>query len=160
MRKPICYVWVSILVAFIAEGAYAQANLIDMPSTKWWTNKRFIQQLKLTLDQQTKIEAVWMQSRRILIDQKAEFERRQLDLTELLKSDSIEDAAAIKAYDKFQEARISLERSTFLMRLQIRNLLSADQQQRLERIAVLLREQRGKANATPALAEPKVPVKK
>lgn len=148
MRKPISCAWIGLLAAILAEGAFAQGGLKDIPLSKWWTNRRVIQQLRLSPEQQTRIESLWEQNRRTLIDQKAELEKRQLDLTELLGKDVIDETAAVKAFDRVQEARVGVERSTFIMRIQIKNLLSAEQQQKLEAIAEILRQQRAKGSGT------------
>jgi len=149
-----------LLAVFTVDGVFAQGGLKDMPPGKWWTNKRVIAQIRLSQDQQSKIEALWTLNRNSLIDQKAELEKRQLDLSELVARDSIDEGAALKAFDRVQEARLSLERSTFLMRIQIKNLLSPEQQQKLETIAELLRQQKAKGNDPAGTAPAKPPSKK
>ncbi len=160
MRISIGCAWVGILVVVLAEGLFAQGALKDMPPSKWWTNRRVIQQLKLSPEQQSRIETIWVQNRRVLIDQKAELEKRQLDLTDLLGKDAIDEAAAVKAFDRMQEAKLAVERSTFVMRIQIKNLLSADQQQKLEAIAPMLRQQRARGSGTGATVPVPPPAKK
>ena len=156
MRTLIRFGFVTLFGLFTIEGALAQGPLKDFPPGKWWTNKRIIQELRLSPEQQTKIEALWTQSRKTLIDQKAELEKRQLDLSDLLTRDSIDEGAALKVFEEVQQARLSLERSTFLMRIQIKNLLSPDQQQKTEAIAERLRQQRARGNEPPpAKAVPK-----
>jgi Spy/CpxP family protein refolding chaperone len=151
MRNPIRCLWLGLLSLTIVQAAAAQGGLKDLPPGKWWANKRVIAQLKLTSEQQSKIDALWVQNRRGLIDQKAELERCQLDLTELAGKELIDEALALRAFDRWQEAKHAIERSTFLMRVQIKNALSAEQQQQLETISVMLREQRARAgNASPA----------
>jgi Spy/CpxP family protein refolding chaperone len=156
MKKPIIYVWMGLLAACMAGGAFAQAALKDFPPGKWWTNKQVIKRLNLNPDQQSKIEAAWMQHRRTLIDEKAEVDKLTLDFEELVDKDLIDETAALKAFDRLHEARTSLERTTFLMRIQILNQLSAEQLQQLETIAEFLRRQRAKVNnvAAPPSASP------
>ena len=159
MRKRISIAWIGLLALFMVEGALAQGVLKDIPLGKWWTNKRIIQELRLTPEQQSKIDAVWTQNSRNLIDQQAEFKKLQLDLSELLAKDSIDEAAAMKVYEALQQARLSLERGTFLMRLQIKNLLSPEQQQKVEMISERQRQQKAKNDAAAAGSAPP-PVKK
>ena len=148
MRNPIGCVGVGLIAVFMIGGAYAQGGLKDLPQGKWWTNARVIAELNLSADQRSKIEDLWIQTRRTVIDPKAELEKRQLDLSELLSKDSVDVSAALKAFDRVQEAKLSLERSTFLMRIQIKNLLSPDQQQKLETIAERQRQLKAKAGGT------------
>jgi Spy/CpxP family protein refolding chaperone len=110
-----------------------------------------IQQLQLSPEQQQKIDSIWMNDRKELIDQKAEFDKSQLDLSELISKDTVDEQAALAAFDKMQAARRQLERETFLMRIRIKNVLTPQQQQKLEQISDFLRRNR---NAAPATARP------
>jgi Spy/CpxP family protein refolding chaperone len=118
--------------------ARAQQELKEPPG-KWWKNRPVINQLNLTTDQQNRIEELWMQNRRNLIAKKAELDRRTLDLSELLSREVAEEASALRAYEQVQAARAEVEREVFLMRIRIKNLLSHEQQLRLEEVANRLR---------------------
>jgi len=130
------------LLAFCASVLCAQPSLRELPPGKWWQNRRVIQQLKLTREQQDRIEALWTANRRDLIDLKAEADRLQLDLSDLISKELVDETAALSAFDKLQAARISLERVTFRMRIQIKNILMPQQQRRLEEISERLRRER------------------
>jgi Spy/CpxP family protein refolding chaperone len=136
-------------VFFLVHAAWGQVPLKDLPAGKWWTNRRIIQELRLTPAQQARIEAVWLRSRRILNERKMELERRQAELATLLGKVPIDEAAAVRAFAEFQQVRLSVERGTFLMRIQIKNLLSAEQQPKIEAIAERLRQ--AKPGAGPIL---------
>jgi Spy/CpxP family protein refolding chaperone len=159
--KPLVSMAVSSFFAlWMVQTGFAQGGLRDLPPGKWWINKRLIAELKLSRDQQVRIEGLWMQNRRNLIDQKAELEERQLDLADLLAPGTIDESKAMKAFDSLQEARLAIERATFLMRLQIKNLLSPEQQQRLETISERLRQQRAKGTDVLGAGRSPVPAKK
>jgi Spy/CpxP family protein refolding chaperone len=132
---------------FLAHAAWGQAFLKDLPAGKWWTNRRIIQELRLAPAQQAKIEAVWLVSRRILNERKMELEKRQAELAAVLGQGPIDEASALRAFDEFQRARLSVERATFRMRIQIKNLLSAEQQPKIEAIAERLRQARPDAGS-------------
>jgi Spy/CpxP family protein refolding chaperone len=154
MKKHIVFVWMGLLAAYMVEGAFAQGALQNFPPTKWWNNKEVIKRLNLSPDQQSKIEAIYTRFRRSLIDEKAEVDRRTLDYEELVTKNPIDETAALMAFDKLHEARTSLERSTFLMRIQILNQLSAEQLQQLEAISELLRQQKVDVNSGPGTSPP------
>jgi len=158
MRKLICMI--GLFAAFVVEGAFAQAGLKDMPAGKWWTKRPIIKELNLSLDQQSKIEALWAQRTKSLMGQQEALRKRQQDLTELLARDAIDEAAALKMFDEVQQIRQTLERNTFLMRIQIKNILSPEQQQKIEAIADRLRQLKGKGDEVPAPGNPNPPVKK
>jgi Spy/CpxP family protein refolding chaperone len=159
MRKSVTSALIGLIAMLAVEGALAQGGWKELPPGKWWTNTRLIVQLRLSPDQQSRIDGLWTQNRRNLIDLKAEMERRQLDFTELLTKDAIDEEAALKAFDRFQEVKLNIERATFLMRIRIKNQLSAEQQQKLEAISELLRQQRARGGAASA-AESGIPVVK
>jgi Spy/CpxP family protein refolding chaperone len=160
MRMPLGCAWIALLALFLAGDALAQGGVQEMPSGKWWADRNITQELNLSPDQQSKIESLWMGNRRILIGQRAALERGQLDLAELLARDSIDEDAALKAFDRVAAARHNLERTTFLMRVQIKNLLSSDQQQKLEAIAQSRRGQTAKGNNTAGGNLKKLSIKK
>jgi Spy/CpxP family protein refolding chaperone len=147
MRTPFRLLWIAIGFSLLCQAGWAQIPLKDVTSVKWWTNRRVIQELRLTPEQQSRIEAVFVQSRRNLVGQKAELDRKQQELGVLLARDTHDEAAMLKAFEEVQQARVNLERTTFLMRLQIKNLLTAEQQPKIEGIAERLRLQ--KANPAP-----------
>jgi Spy/CpxP family protein refolding chaperone len=150
MKSKMRLIWVLSGVGLLAQVAWAQVPLKDLTAAKWWTNRRIIQELKLSPEQQTKIDAVFLQSRKNLVERKAEFDRRQAELAAMLAKDTSDEAAVVKAFEEVQQARVSLERTTFLMRLQIKNLLTAEQQPKIEEIAERLRQQRPAASSAPA----------
>ncbi len=134
----------AILLLLLGFGAsvYAQPEW-NSPPGKWWKDRRVIEHLKLTQDQQARIESLWLEDRRNLIDQKAELDKGRVDLAEILSKDSGNESAALRAFEKVQAARAALERSTFLMRLRIKNTLSTEQQQKLEEISAQLQHGQG-----------------
>ncbi len=136
-------------LALFPSLAAAQAGMRELPPGKWWENRRIINELKLSPEQQNEIDAVWNEGRRRLIDQKAEMEKAQLDMSDALGADTVDEAAALKAFDRMQAARTALERSTLLMRIRIKNALSPEQQVRLEEIAKRLRPDRNVVRPNP-----------
>ncbi len=111
------------------------------PPGKWWKDATVIQELNLAPEQQERIEAVFRKNRKTLIDQKAQLDKCRVDVEDSLSKTSVDEAAALAAFDSLQTARRQVERTTFIMRLQIKNLLSAEQQKKLEAVAERLRRQ-------------------
>ncbi len=55
--KPFVSVAVSGFFAlWMVQTGFAQGGLKDLPPGKWWINKRLIAELKLSRDQQVRIE--------------------------------------------------------------------------------------------------------
>ncbi len=162
MMRDRVWLW-SVVILGLGGSCYAQAGLSELPPGKWWTNRRVIQQLALTPEQQHKIESFWMEDRKELIDLKAELDKSQLDLAQMIRHDVVDEAAALAAFDHVQNTRMTLERKTFLMRIRIKNVLTPHQQRRLEELSEMLRRNRniappaGRPPAGPDRPAPGVP---
>lgn len=142
MRKIKILAAVCFFLACVAGGAFAQVGMKEFPQGKWWTKRPVIRELGLSLQQQTRIESIWVQRFQALMGQQAELQKRQQMLSGLLAQDIIDVTSAMRVFDEVQQIRHNLERSTFLMRIMIKNTLSPEQQRKLEEIAERLRQQR------------------
>jgi Spy/CpxP family protein refolding chaperone len=107
---------------------------------KWWKNGRIAALLKLSPEQQAKIEALWTQNRQNLIEEKATLDKRNEDLSGILGQNTIDENKAMAAYEKVLSVRSEIERSTFLMRVRIKNILTLEQQRTLEEIPPRVQE--------------------
>jgi Spy/CpxP family protein refolding chaperone len=144
MKKFALMLGAGLLAVCGATDAFSQAGLKDIPLGKWWVKRQIIRELILTMEQQNRIEALWTQRAKSLMGQQAELQKRQQALAELLAHDTIDVPASLRTFDEVQQIKTSLERNTFLMRIQIKNLLTPEQQQKLESIAERMRLQKGK----------------
>jgi Spy/CpxP family protein refolding chaperone len=144
MRKRNFLLWIGFFAVCMAADAFPQVGLKDIPLGKWWVKRQIIRELALTVDQQNRIEALWTERAKSLMGRQAELQKRQQALAELLARDTIDVPASLKIFDEIQQSKTSLERNTFLLRIQIKNLLTPEQQQKLELIAERLRMQKGK----------------
>jgi len=126
---------IGCLFAALSPGLSEAQNGNGARLGKWWKNGRIATRLKLSSAQQAKIEALWTQNRRNLIEKKAELDRRNEELSRILMQSDLDETKAMTAYDRVLSARFDIERSTFLMRVRIKNILTPEQQRRLEIIA-------------------------
>jgi Spy/CpxP family protein refolding chaperone len=149
MKKSVRLACIVLFLVLFSVCAFAQAGMKDFPAGKWWARKAIIKELNLSTEQQAKIEACWTQRNQVLMGQQAELRKRQQELTDLAAKDYIDETAAMRLFDEVQRLRASLERNTFLMRIQIKNTLTPEQQRRTEEIAERLRQQQTKQNAAP-----------
>jgi Spy/CpxP family protein refolding chaperone len=134
VRLPACVLaGIAFAVTAAAQGWH------EPPAGKWWKNPAVVRQLELSPDQQDRIEKLWVQHRKDLIDRKAEFDKRQLELTELLSRSPVDESAALELFDRVQQARMAIEKTTFAMRVRIKNTLTREQQQRLEQASTRFR---------------------
>jgi hypothetical protein len=75
-------VWIGILLIFmISLAGYAAGQ--DVPSGKWWYNKKVVQNLNLTQKEIRKLDQLYVKSHRKLIKLKNAVEREQFELDAL-----------------------------------------------------------------------------
>jgi Spy/CpxP family protein refolding chaperone len=124
---------------------------------KWWKNGQIAAMLKLSPEQQAQIEILWMQNRPNLINEKAALDKLSQHLAEILEQNTVDENKVMAAYEKVLATRSKIDRSTFLMRVRIKNLLTPEQQQTLEEISPRVREggkNRRSASPDSTLPEP------
>jgi len=138
---------IGCLFALLSPGSSVAQNGIGARLGKWWKNGRIITRLKLTPAQQAKIEALWTQNRQSLIEKKAELDKRRKELSAIIAQNTLDETNAMAAYNKLLSARSDIERSTFLMRVRIKNILTPEQQRRLEAISPRVREALGNSES-------------
>lgn len=130
---------------------------------KWWNNPRVIQELGLSQDQIDKINTIWRDHRKTLIDLRAEHEKQQVDLETLLSKDTIDETAVLAKADLVNKTKADVERVTLQMRLRIRNVLTREQRERskelLERFRMEEQQRRNTMdpNARPGPRNPRGP---
>lgn len=84
----------------LAVSVNAQSAL-KQPPGKWWRDRRLIDELKLNPEQQARIESIWTESRKSLIDKKAEVDENNIDLSDILSKQVIDESAAMMAFERF-----------------------------------------------------------
>lgn len=132
----------------------AQQNWEGWLAGKWWKYGWVVDELKLSPEQQANIESLWIDHRRTLIDQKAELDKRHLQLSEILSNIAVDETTASQAFEKVQAARSAIDRTTFIMRVRIKNTLSSEQQKKLERLWTRFRRGRDFQGAPPISGGP------
>jgi Spy/CpxP family protein refolding chaperone len=102
-----------------------------------------VETLHLTPDQQERLEAIFAKNRRAFIDLKADVERRQLDLEELLARKDSEPKKVSSAVDALEQARLRLRKAHAMMVIEQREILNAEQWQMFLDRAEEARQMRG-----------------
>ncbi len=113
---------------------------------KWWKRPRVVQLLKLTPEQQAKLEEIFARNRRAFIDLKADVEKSQIDVEELVAKKDADPKKVSAAIDALEQARSKLRKSVAMMFLDQKAVLT-DQQWALflERRDEWRRERDGRA---------------
>jgi len=133
----------ALAAAFVFLGAAlpATAQIPEIPPGKWWKRPRVVESLHVTPDQQERLEEIFAKHRRSFVDLKADVERRQIDVEDLLAKKDSDPKKVSSAMDALDEARLRLGKARTMMIVEMKGVLTADQWQMiLERMEEWRRE--------------------
>ena len=154
MRKSAkCF---AVLLLGIGVISVALAQLPPNVAFKWWNSPRIIKELGLAPQQVHKIETIWIENRKNLIGLRAEHDKLQVDMDELVSRPAVDEAALRSMVDQLFRAKAEVEKTTLIMRLKIRDVLTPEQQEKSRvlfeqsRIELLEKRNAGEAGDTPA----------
>ena len=99
-----------VVFLFLTSILTAQAGL-DLPQGKWWTKAEVRENIKLSDDQVRRLDSIFLNHMERLIDLKAEMEKAELNLKELLDAPVLEEKEALTLLDRLIKARGQLERT-------------------------------------------------
>ncbi len=131
-----------VLVVLAAVGPVA-AQDFDLPPGRWWEDQRVVDHVGITEEQQAQIREVVYERARHMIDLKATVEKAGLDLRASVDQQEFDPAPVRDAFARFQTARHKLENERFEMLLEVRQLLSYEQWQKIEEIKRRVQQNRG-----------------
>lgn len=122
---------VAVLASFIAGVAEAQESL---PAGKWWKRPAVVRQLGLTADQQDRLDQVFLRHASVLIDLRAEIDKRSLALRAELDRQQLDRQAIANLAQQIGESRSRLFQQELLMLVDLRAVLTTEQWTRVRRV--------------------------
>lgn len=128
------------VVVALAAAATVSAQDLRIPPGKWWENPRLVERLRLTSEQQEAIRELVVEHARRMIDLNADVKRAELDLAERVDREPLDPKAVRAAFAALQTARQRLEAERFELLLGVRQSLTPEQWDELERIRQDLRQ--------------------
>lgn len=155
-------VFLSLLLFLYGEGiAFSQ----ELPPMRWWKDKSIIQLLDLKQDQMDRIEAIFRQNTKTIIDLKAETEKYQFDLGMLMEDEPLEKEKVLAMADRLDASRAKLSRIMLTILIDVRKVLTLEQWRKFQEARPALRNNRLNArrrenlpNRTPRNLPPQAPV--
>lgn len=114
------------LAATLLAGS-AAAQLPETPPGKWWKRPRVVALLKITPDQQVKLEEIFAKNRRSFVDLKADVEKNQIDVEELVAKKDADPKKVSAAIDALELSRARLRKSMAMMFLEQKAVLTEQQ---------------------------------
>ena len=124
-------VWIGILFIFMISLP-GSATGQDVPSGKWWYNKRIVQNLNLTQKEIRQLDQLYAESHRKLIKLKNAVEREQFELDELLGKKTVDDAKVRKQFKRLESARTDLSDERLGFVIGVREIIGAERFQQLK----------------------------
>jgi Spy/CpxP family protein refolding chaperone len=115
------------LAAAAVAATAATAQMPEVPPGKWWKRPAIVRELGLTAEQQEKLDAIFAKNRRDFIDLKADLEKRQLDVEELMSRKDSDPKKVSAAIDAAEQARAKLRKAVAMMILDMRGVLTEAQ---------------------------------
>lgn len=98
----------------------------------WWKNSELATELKLTDQQKQQLEKTFTDYRLQLIDQRAAVEREETKLQPLMDADQIDKAKVSAQLDTLIAARAKLEKTSAMMHIAMREILTPEQWKQLQ----------------------------
>jgi Spy/CpxP family protein refolding chaperone len=120
-----------LVLAAASLGRPLVAQMPEAPPGKWWKRPRIVQLLNLSAEQQTTLEDIFSRRRREFVDLKADVERHQIDVEDLVAKKDSDAKKVASAVDALEQARLKLRRAATMMFLEQKDVLSAAQWQQV-----------------------------
>ncbi len=134
MKKVTIFSLICLLAASgigLARGPRGMEGL-KMPYGKWWRMPEVAKKLELTSEEQQKLDDLFVQSRRRMIDLKSNVQKEGLELEVILDQQDFDESACMDRFKKFQDARTRLANERFRFLIEVRKLLGPDRYRRLK----------------------------
>lgn len=128
-----------LLFASLASVAIA---LPELPEGKWWKRPRIAAAIALTPEQESRIDGIFSKARPLLIDRKADLEKKQGELQDSLEDANADRRAVAARVDAVEDARAELQKARILMILDVKQVLRPEQWERLLRMQQEFRRER------------------
>ena len=104
------------------------------PPGRWWDDGRVAKTLRLSTEQQRKMDAVFDQNKGVLVERYKTLQREQQALAPMAGSAQPDEGQLMAQIDRVAVARAELEKANAHMLLAIRKELSAEQVKQLARV--------------------------
>jgi Spy/CpxP family protein refolding chaperone len=131
--------------------AWCKVSAQETPPGRWWHMPKAEERVKVTTDEQKRLDDMFVDNRRKLIDLEAAFEKERFELENLMNQEPLNDAAVMAQFKRMEQARAEMGAERFGFLIEVRKLLGYDRYQRLKAMFHEFREkhrhQRGPSDA-------------
>lgn len=120
-----------LILLFLSFKAFAFQEF-DLPEGKWWRNENVIRELQLTADQQKQLEKIFFKHLERAIDLRAQVQKEELKLGELLDQETIVEKEALSQVERLLEARKEMQKIRAELFIKVRAILNYEQWQKVK----------------------------
>lgn len=150
MRRLVFYVLICFFVlsgVSVARDRGHSKDGIDLPRGKWWRMSEVADKLKISSDEQAKLDDLYYRNRNQMIDLKSKVKKEQLELERITEKKSFDESACMDQFQKVLKTqnKLSTERYKFL--IEVRKLLGPERFQQLKARFYKLRMQRSQRDS-------------
>lgn len=103
-----------------------------MPPGRWWRIPRVAQRVDLTDAEKQRLDTLFVESRRKMIDRKNDVERQRFELELALDGETFSEKEATDRFNAFTAARSALAAERFRFLIEVRKLLGFERFQTLK----------------------------
>jgi Spy/CpxP family protein refolding chaperone len=129
-------------VLLFASTASPLLALPEMPEGKWWKRPRIAAEIDLSPEQEGRIEHIFSKTRPRLIDLKADLEKKQGELEDVMSETNVDRTRVAARIEAVEGARAELQKARILMLLDIKQVLRPEQWEKLVRMHQEMRRER------------------
>ena len=135
MRRIAFYVLICIFVlpgVSVARDRGKSIDGIDLPRGKWWRTPEVVNELKISSDEQAKLDNLYYKHRNQMIALKSDLKKEQIALEWFIEKEKLDESACMDQFQKILSTRnkLSIERYNFL--IEVRKLLGLERFQQLK----------------------------
>jgi Spy/CpxP family protein refolding chaperone len=106
----------------------------DVPAGTWWHSPQLAQQLKLTDREVRRLDRMYVETRRKLIQIKNAIERERFELDNLLESQSMDEPLVKDQFERLERERTRLADARFRFLLEVRKIMGSERFQHLKHL--------------------------
>lgn len=130
---------ITLVISALTLPLVAQSG---MPPGRWWRRAEVAERLALTGEQQTRLDEVFRNNAKELVDLKGEMEKRSIDLRSALEQSQLDRTEIQRAAARVSEARGKLFEREVMLLVEMRSVLNDQQWARLRQRLEGRRDQR------------------
>lgn len=135
MKKGILFIFIGVFLfagLAMAKGPEPDQDELDLPENKWWQNDHVVRILKLTEQEQSQLNDLFVNSQRQLFDLKANVQKEKFEIEQLLEQKKLDEKACMDQFQKLTQAQNTLRQNRFQFLLEVRKILGLERYQQLK----------------------------